>query len=152
MKSYTSTESHWFMYIKGAEAYQHEMQPQRDGVRDPQQAWEDDSDFENELDGEADGIETDVLEDLDQFDTGGHFEELDNSKGRHNFGTAQIFKVNGLPVAVSQHVHYRFRGNELAKLNFYEWCAIVSIQPADLGNSGELNSQTHPAGQRSRVP
>ena len=146
MKSYVSTESHWFMYIKGAEAYQHELQLQKEGVRDPQQAWEVDSDFEAEHDGEADQNEADILGVLDQLNTGEHFQEMlgqDSSRGRNRFGTAQIFKVNGEPVAVPQHVHYRFRGNELARLNFYEWCGIVNVQPADLSDSGELSSRTN---------
>ena len=53
----------------------------------------------------------------------------DGSRGRGRFGRAQILNVNAMTIPVPQHIQcYRSRGNALARLNFYEWCAIVCLK------------------------
>ena len=131
MKSYMSTESHWLMFVKGAAAFQHEMQLRREAVHDPQAAWEDDSDFEARSDSSAESSDGDILEGRDEYieqDIQAEQFAGDGSRGRGRFGRAQIFNVNGRPIPVPQHIHYRFRGNALARLNFYEWCAILCLK------------------------
>jgi hypothetical protein len=65
-------------------------------------------------------------------------EEQGVRRGRGRFGRAQIFNVNGRPVAVSQHIHYRFRGIDLMKLNLYEWSGMIAIKGKE---SAEVDSR-----------
>ena len=130
MKSYISSEQHWFMWIKGATAYQLESQLRQTGEREPVVAWEDDSDFESHS-ADEEREEEDILENRDDLQADGAEEQTD--RGRGKFGSAQIFRVGDRAVPVAQHVHYRYRGAELSRLNFYEWCAIISIE--EIGSS-----------------
>ena len=149
MKSYMSTEAHWFMFIKGAEAYQHEMQLKRHSNVDPGLAWEDESDIEARSDDDTDNqsAEEEILEMPGAVDDSecDDLEEQGVRRGRGRFGRAQpeIFNVNGRPVAVSQHTHYRFRGIDLMKLNFYEWSGMIAIKEKE---SAEVESRLPAAG------
>jgi hypothetical protein len=69
-------------------------------------------------------------------------DEATANKGRGRFGRAQIFKVGHDCIAVPQYTHYMFRGEQLALMNYYEWCAIIKIVPKENGAS-----TTGPAGQ-----
>ena len=50
------------MFIKGAEAYQHEMQLKRHSDVDPELAWEDDSDVEARSDDGNQSGEEEILD------------------------------------------------------------------------------------------
>ena len=132
MKSYMSTESHWLRLVKGAAVFQHEMQLRREAVHDPQTAWGNDSEFEARSDSSAESSVGDILEGRDEYieqDIQAEQFAGDGSRGRGRFGRAQILNVNGRTIPVPQHIQcYRSRGNALARLNFYEWCAIVCLK------------------------
>ena len=143
MKSYITTEQHWLMWIKGATAYQLELQLRQAGDREPVVAWGDDSDFESHSADEGRG-EEDILENRDEIQAADCAEEQ-AARGRGKYGTAQIFRVGDTVIPVAQYTHYRYRGAELSKLNFYEWCAIISIEEI-----GTLRSDAQPAIRRRR--
>lgn len=55
-------------------------------------------------------------------------EEAQYEEGVDNdFATDQIFKSNDGPVPVPQHIHYAYRGVELAKYSLYEYAGIVDV-------------------------
>jgi len=145
MKSYLSTEQHWIMWIHGATAHQLESQLRSQAERDPHVAWEDDSDFEAHSadDRGAESSDEDILPNRGFVETEDCAEEH-VARGRGKYGRAQIFRVGDRVVPIPQHVHYRYRGQQLARLNFYEWCAIISIQTLDTSEADVQAQQRHP--------
>ena len=116
----------------GAAAFQHEIHWRREAVHDPQAAWGDDSDFEPRSDSSAESSDGDILEGRDEYikqDIQAEQFAGDGSRVRGRFGRAQILNVNGRTIPVPQHIQcYRSRRKELARLNFYEWCAILCLK------------------------
>ena len=66
----------------------------------------------------------------------------DDSWRSSGVGSSTVYKVEGKPVAVPQHVHYAFRSAALAALSLYEYAAMVVIVPKPKPKAGAASSSS----------
>jgi hypothetical protein len=77
-------------------------------------------------DGDANEY-NDIIEKRDEWAGIGAEDETTANRGRCRFGRAQISKVGNRCVLGPQNTHYMYRGEQLERMKYYDWCAIIKI-------------------------
>ena len=123
MPSSMKSHSFWFCYIWPAVRYLRSLTPHTEGGEN----------VANEEPNGGDIIQNDLEFETDMV--------LDNSNICINMGegSAKIYKIDNDYIPVHQHIHYMYRGEELATLNFLEYCGLISIRAMNETESSENN-------------
>jgi hypothetical protein len=72
-------------------------------------------------------------------------EVVGNRQNSHSFGGVPVYTLNGEHIPVAQHLHYRFRGEQLISLSLYEYFGCISVKkrPEQNENNQGRSNNTH---------
>jgi len=163
MPAETSSDSFFLVFVNAAVKYAlAEQQQPNDASTDYDDTYCVDSDFadihqqsiptivldtENVYDTEhiTDGEEEDntLLDDICDQEADTHIDREDSADIGAEDGTAPVYAGVASPLAVPQHIHYAFRGNQLYEYSLYEYAALILLSRIIQNNITNMTGNDH---------